>query len=71
MTIAHFPPPPHFPFVVQDLYEHLSDVCLCSIRAVINVNKFEVKLLPSSYLMDSLTFHLVRIQVPQMYHLFD
>ena len=28
----------------------MSDVFLCVIRAVINVNKFEIRLLPSSHL---------------------
>ena len=35
---------------VHGLYEHMSDVFLYVIRGVINVNKFEVRLLLSSHL---------------------
>ena len=37
----------------MNLYEHtcMSDVFLCVVRGVINVNKFEVSLLPSSHLI--------------------
>ena len=28
----------------------MSDVCVCVVRGVINVNQFEVRLLPSSHL---------------------